>query len=198
MSPSAEDRDWAQSAELRGPGFAEPEHPGPRLVVVGAVPLAAALTRLARAAGWRAFVIDPRGRFATRERFPDAEAVIVAWPQKGFERAGGIEMSTAITVLAHDPVLDDPALAIALRSPAVYVGAMGSRRTQAARRERLRAAGLSDAELDRLAGPAGLDLGARTAQDTALAILAEIVAVAHARAGGRLVACAGPIHTEAA
>lgn len=198
MSPAAEDPDWAQSAELRGPRLAEPEHPGPRLIVVGAVPLAAALTRLARAAGWRAFVIDPRARFATRQDFPDAEAVIVAWPQEGFERAGGIEASTAIAVLAHDPVLDDPALAIALRSPAVYVGAMGSRRTQTARRERLSAGGLSDAELDRLAGPAGLDLGARTAPDTALAILAEIVAVAHGRAGGRLVACAGPIHTEKA
>ncbi len=197
MSPSAEDLDWARSAELHGPSFGEPEHPGPRLIVVGAVPLAAALTRLARAAGRRAFVVDPRARFATREHFPDAEAVIVAWPREGFERAGGIEASTAIAVLAHDPVLDDPALAIALPSPAVYVGAMGSRRTQAARRERLSAAGLTDAELDRLAGPAGLDLGAKTAQDTALAILAEIVAVAHARAGGRLVACAGPIHAEA-
>ncbi|MDQ6729567.1 MAG: XdhC family protein, partial [Actinomycetota bacterium] len=154
-------------------------------------------TRLARAAGWRPFVIDPRARFATGREFPDVEAVILAWPREGFERAGGIEASTAIVVLAHDPVLDDPALEIALRSPARYVGAMGSRRTQVARRERLSAAGLSDAELDRLAGPAGLDLGARSADETALSILAEMVAVAHDRAGGRLADTAGSIHTVA-
>lgn len=198
MSPSAEDQEWVHSAELRGPRFAEPEPPGPRLIAVGAVALTAALTRLARAAGWRPFVIDPRARFASQENFPDAEAVIVAWPREGFARAGGIDASTAIAILTHDPVLDDPALEIALRSPAVYIGALGSRRTQIARRERLGATGLSDAALDRLVGPAGLDLGARTAQDTALSILAEIVAVTHRRAGGRLSAGTGPIHAEAA
>jgi xanthine dehydrogenase accessory factor len=197
VSQSAEEREWMAGAELRGPGFDEPAEPAPRLIAVGAVPLAAALARLARAAGWRPFVIDPRPRFATPERFPGAE-VIVAWPREGFAQAGGIDASTAIAVLAHDPVLDDPALEIALRSAAVYVGAMGSRRTQAARRDRLGAAGLTATELDRLAGPAGLELGATTADDTALSILAEIVAVAHGRSGGRLSASSGPIHAEAA
>ncbi len=197
MSESAADLDWVTGTELRGPSFAEPPEPAPRLIAVGAVPLAVALSRLARAAGWRPFVIDPRPRFATSQGFPAAEAVIVAWPREGFARAGGIEASSAIVVLAHDPVLDDPALEIALRSSAVYIGAMGSRRTQTARRERLSAAGLSDSELDRLAGPAGLELGARTADETALSILAEIVAVGHARGGGRLSASSGPIHTEA-
>jgi xanthine dehydrogenase accessory factor len=194
---SPEELDWVAGAELRGPGFAESADPPPRLIAVGAVPLAAALTRLAGAAGWSSFVIDPRSRFATPQRFPDAE-VIVGWPREGFAQAGGIESSTAIVVLAHDPVLDDPALEIALRSSAVYIGAMGSRRTQIARRERLGTAGLSETELDRLAGPAGLELGAKTAGDTALSILAEIVAVAHDRSGGRLTTSGGPIHTEAA
>ena len=196
MTGPATDLDWVAGAELRGPAFAEPADPPPRLIAVGAVPLAAALARLARAAGWSPFVVDPRPRFATPQRFPGA-TVLVAWPREGIAQAGGIEPSTAVVMLAHDPVLDDRALEIALRSSAVYVGAMGSRRTQTARRERLSAAGLTEGELDRLAGPAGLELGATTAADTALSILAEIVAVAHARSGGRLTAASGPIRTEA-
>lgn len=191
---SSEDRgQWLAGSELRGPAFAEPEMPGPRLVLFGAVELAAALSRLARALGWRAYVVDPRERFADPARFPDAEEVIVAWPQEAFDRLGGIDGDTAVAVLAHDPVLDDPALEIALRSEAMFVGAMGSRRTQAARRERLAAAGLTDAELARLAGPVGLDLGARRALETALSILGEILAVRHGRDGGRLRAAEGSI-----
>lgn len=189
---------WLDTSELRGPAFAEPPQPGAKLIVFGAVALAAALCRLAPAAGRRAYVCDPRARHADPARFPGAEAVLVAWPEAAFEQAGGIEGDTAILALAHDPVLDDPALTIALRSPAAYVGAMGSRRTQAARRERLAEAGVTAAELARLNGPAGLDLGARTAADTALSILAEIVATGHGHAGGRLSAAAGPIHREAA
>lgn len=197
MSPSG-DAGWVQASELRGPPFAPLAGPESKLIVFGAVPLAAALCRLAPAAGRRAYVCDPRTRFATAERFPGAEAVLAAWPEPAFAQAGGIDQATAVLALAHDPVLDDPALLIALRSPAVYVGAMGSRRTQAARRERLAEAGLSEAELTRLSGPAGLDLGARTVVDTALSILAEIVAVGHGHAGGRLSAAQGPIHREAA
>lgn len=195
MSASTPDREWAESSELRGPTFPEPGEPAPRVIVFGAVPLAAALCRVARAAGRRPFVADPRARFATTDRFPAAEAVIVAWPQEAIAQLGGVDATTAIAVLAHDPVLDDPALVIALRSPAVYVGAMGSRRTQAARRERLAAAGLTSHELGRLSGPAGLDLGAVTAQETALSILAEIVAAGHGHAGGRLTNTPGSIHT---
>jgi xanthine dehydrogenase accessory factor len=191
---TAESSDWLKTSDLHGPAFAAPEAPGPRLILFGAVELAGALSHLARALGWRAYVVDPRERFAVAERFPDAEAVLAAWPEAAFDRLGGIDGSTAVAVLTHDPVLDDPALKIALRSPAMFVGAMGSRRTQAARRERLRAAGLGDAELARLCGPVGLDLGARTSLETALSILGEIVAARHGRDGGRLTDGDGSIH----
>ena len=185
--------EWLEGSKLHGPAFTEPETPAPKLILVGAVELAAALSRLARALGWRVYVVDPRERFAVAGRFPDAEAVLAAWPEEAFAQAGGIDEATAVAVLTHDPVLDDPALEIALRSPAMFVGAMGSRRTQAARRERLAAAGLSEDDLARLAGPVGLDLGARTALETALSILGEIVAVRHGRNGGRLTAGEGSI-----
>ena len=185
--------EWLEASKLHGPAFTEPETPAPKLILVGAVELAAALSRLGRALGWRVYVVDPRERFAVAGRFPDAEAVLAAWPKEAFDQAGGIDEATAIAVLTHDPVLDDPALEIALRSPAMFVGAMGSRRTQAARRERLAAAGLSEDDLARLAGPVGLDLGARTALESALSILGEIVAVRHGRNGGRLTVGEGSI-----
>lgn len=187
------DQEWVRTSELHGPAFAEAETPAPRLILIGAVELAGALSTLARVVGWRAYVVDPRHRFALADRFPDAEDVLVAWPEEAFARLGGIDESTAVAVLTHDPVLDDPALEIALRSPAIFVGAMGSRRTQAARRERLLAAGLGEDELARLSGPAGLDLGARTAAETALSIMGEIVAARHGRSGGRLGAGEGSI-----
>jgi xanthine dehydrogenase accessory factor len=186
--------EWVETSELHGPGFAEPESPAPKVVMFGAVPLAAAMCRVTRALGWKPYVVDPRARFAGAEQFPDAEQVLVLWPEEAFASLGGIDSSTTVLLLTHDPTLDDPALEIALRSPAVFVGAMGSRRTQAARRERLAAAGLSDDELAGLSGPIGLDTGARTALETALSILAEIVAVRHRRDGGRLTAAQGPIH----
>lgn len=186
--------EWLETSALHGPAFADPESPGPKLILFGAVELAAALSHLGRALGWRAYVVDPRERFAAAERFPDAEAVLTAWPEEAFAQIGGIDATTAVAVLTHDPVLDDSALEIALRSEAAFVGAMGSRRTQAARRERLRAAGLTEAELARLSGPVGLDLGARTALETALSILGEIVAARHGRPGGRLTAGEGSIH----
>ena len=186
--------DWLTSSGLHGPAFAEPETPGPKLILVGAVELAAALSGLARAIGWRPYVVDPRERFADPARFPGAEAVVAAWPGEAFDQIGGIDASTAVVLLTHDPVLDDPALEIALRSPAVFIGAMGSRRTQAGRRARLAAAGLTGDELGRLSGPVGLDIGARTALETALSILSEIVAARHGRDGGRLAESKGRIH----
>ncbi len=132
----------------------------------GAVPIAAALCTLSRAAGWRPFVVDPRTRFATQDRFPDAEQVFAAWPDEAFASLGGIDPATSIVVLTHDPKLDDAALVIALRSPARFIGAMGSRRAQEARRERLLAAGLDDTELARMSAPVGLDLGALSAEET--------------------------------
>jgi xanthine dehydrogenase accessory factor len=168
--------------------------PAPRLVVFGAVDYAAALCRLARAAGWRPYVCDPRSQFATPERFPDAYEVIVAWPEDAFARLGGIDRATYIAVLTHDPKLDDAALSIALQSDAAYVGAMGSRRAQAQRRERLLAAGLDEELLERVAAPIGLDLGAVSPEETALSIMSEVVAVRNGREGGRLSHAAGRIH----
>jgi xanthine dehydrogenase accessory factor len=195
---AAEELLWAERSETRELGeaklFVDVVAPPPRLVVFGAVDYAAALCRLAKAAGWRPFVCDPRSQFATAERFPDAEEVIAAWPDEAFARLGGIDRATYVAVLTHDPKLDDAALSIALRSDAPYVGAMGSRRAQARRRERLVAAGLDEELLDRIAAPIGLDLGAVTPEETALSIMSEVVAVRNAREGGRLSSTDGRIH----
>ena len=185
---------WAERAERHGDLFVDVTFPPPRLIVFGAVDFAAALCKLAKAAGWRAFVVDPRARFAQPARFPDAEQVVAAWPEDAFHQLGGIDRATAIAVLTHDPKLDDAALEIALRSPAAYVGAMGSHRAQAKRRERLLAKGITDEELERLAAPIGLDLGALTPEETALSIMSEIVALRRGREGGRLAHVRGRIH----
>jgi xanthine dehydrogenase accessory factor len=190
----AEQLIWTEESERRDTLFFDVVGPPPRLILFGAVDVAAAVCRLARAAGWRPYVVDPRAAFATGSRFPEAEDVIVAWPQEAFDALGGIDAATSIAVLTHDPKLDDAALTIALRSQARFVGAMGSRRAQAARRERLLEAGFSDEELSRLAAPLGLDLGAISREETALSILAEIVAARHGREGGRLGRATGRIH----
>jgi xanthine dehydrogenase accessory factor len=186
---AAEELMWTDRSELREHGdsalFVDVTYPAPRLIVFGAVDYSAALCRLARAAGWRPFVCDPRTQFATPQRFPEAEQVIAAWPEEALGQLG-IDRATYIAVLTHDPKLDDAVLTIALRSEAAYVGAMGSRRAQERRRERLTAAGITDDELDRLAAPIGLDLGAADPEETALSIMAEVVAVRHGRDGGRL------------
>jgi xanthine dehydrogenase accessory factor len=189
---------WIERSESREVGdtslFVDVTFPPPRLIVFGAVDFAAALCRLARAAGWRPYVVDPRTRFAQPSRFPDAVEVVAAWPEEAFHRIGGIDRATAIAVLTHDPKLDDPALVLALRSDAGYIGAMGSRRAQAKRRDRLVAKGIDEADLTRISAPIGLDLGALTAEETALSIMAEIVAMRHGRDGGRLAHSRGRIH----
>jgi xanthine dehydrogenase accessory factor len=189
---------WAERSEAREEGdvllFVDVVFPAPRLVVFGAIDFAAQLCTLARTSGWRPYVVDPRGFFARPERFPDAEEVFVGWPKEAFERLGGIDRAMSIAVLTHDPKLDDAALEIALRSKAAYVGAMGSHRAQAKRRERLLAKGLTDEELERLAAPIGLDLGALTPEETALSIMSEIVALRRGRDGGRLAHAGGRIH----
>jgi xanthine dehydrogenase accessory factor len=189
---------WSETSELREHEgtklFIDVAAPPPRLIVVGAVDFAAQLSAIAALAGWRAFVVDPRTRFATTERFPAAEQVIAAWPPEAFAQLDPIDRATAIAVLTHDPKLDDAALMAALASPAGYIGAMGSRRAQARRRERLLAAGADPEQLDRIAAPIGLDFGARTATETALSIMGEIVAVKHGRLGGRLMHAQGNIH----
>jgi xanthine dehydrogenase accessory factor len=190
----AEDLMWSERSEKRGPLFIDVIFPAPRLVIFGAIDFAAQLCTLARVSGWRPYVVDPRGFFARPDRFPDAEEVVAAWPDQAFERIGGIDRATAIAVLTHDPKLDDAALTIALRSEAGYVGAMGSRRAQEKRRDRLLGLGFSDADLERISAPIGLDLGALTPEETALSIMSEIVALRRGRDGGRLAHVRGRIH----
>ena len=169
----------------------ESSTPPPRLLVFGAIDHSAALARLGTFLGYRVTVCDARATFATPERFPDAE-VVVDWPHR-YLRSQHLDSRTVVCVLTHDPRFDLPLLTAALRMPVAYVGAMGSRRTHEERLARLRDAGLSDRELDRLRSPIGLDLGARTPQETALSIAAEIVAHRHGGSGVPL-STGVPIH----
>ena len=174
--------------------FVDVVAPSPRIFIFGAVDFALSLCRTARVTGWRPYVIDPRSRFATRERFPEAEDVVAAWPAEAVEQLGGIDRATYIAILHHDPKLDDAALTVAFDSETPYIGAMGSRRAQAKRRERLVAAGISEDQLERVSAPIGLDIGALGAAETALSIMAEIVAVRNGHEGGRLSEAKGRIH----
>jgi xanthine dehydrogenase accessory factor len=148
----------------------------PRLVIFGGVHVAVELVRLAKLLGYRTIVADGREAFLARERFPTADELILAWPEEAFQKVG-LDSSCYVCILSHDPKFDEPALKLALRSAAAYVGAIGSRKTQAERREWLRREGVTPQEIDRLHGPIGLDLGGRQPAETALAILAEITAV---------------------
>lgn len=154
----------------------------PRLVAVGAGQVGIALVRLAQELGYETIVVDGRASFATRERFPDVDLLLVGWPDEIFPQIS-LGPKDAVAVLTHDPKFDEPAIVEALRRGCRYVGSIGSRRTHAERRERLRAAGLSDAELARIRGPIGLDLGGRRPAEIALSILAEVVAVRHGGTG---------------
>lgn len=168
-----------------------------RLLVFGAVDIAESLCRLANELGWRTVVADARKRFATRERIASADELLVEWPDEVLARIQP-DARTAVVVLTHEERFDIPALLGAVRSDAFYIGAIGSRRTQVARRERLVEDGVTEEELDRIAGPTGLDLGAETPAETAVSILAEILAVRAGRPGGRLKETRGRIHAEAA
>ena len=159
-----------------GSGEFEEVFPAPRrLVVYGAVEIARPLVRLAHELGYRVVVVDARSAFATAERFPEADELIVGWPDEVGERVC-LAASDSVAVLAHDPKLDDPALLMAFAAGCRYVGALGSKKTQAERRGRLAAAGVSAVDIGRLHGPIGLDLGGREPAETALAIMAEVVA----------------------
>jgi xanthine dehydrogenase accessory factor len=175
--------------------FADVFGPPPRLFVYGAVDTADALCAAARGLGWRTIVADARGRFATRERLPNAGEIIVAWPEEALAQVQP-DHTTAIVVLTHDDKFDVPLLVGALASEAYYIGALGSRRNQERRRERLMEAGVDESELDRISGPAGLDIGAHTPAETAVSMLAEIMAVRAGRDGGRLKESSGRIHAE--
>ncbi|MGN6796720.1 MAG: XdhC family protein [Gaiellaceae bacterium] len=175
--------------------FADVYGPPPRLVAVGAVDTGEAVCAAAHALGWLTVCVDARARFATPERVPSADRIIVAWPEEAFAEIG-IDRDTAVIVLTHDDKFDVPALAVALRSEAFYVAALGSRVAQESRRDRLLEAGFSEDELARLHGPAGLDIGAASPAETAVSIMAEVLAVRAGRAGGSLRTSASRIHVE--
>lgn len=169
--------------ELEDPAatvFAESFLPAPRLAIVGATPVAVALTHLASYMGIAVTVIDPREVFARAERFPEADRVICAWPEEGLEECG-LDRYTSVVVLAHDKKLDVPALAAALRAGCRYVGQIGGRRTQRLRAEALAELGIPGEDLNRIHGPVGLDIGAASPEEIALSILAELLAVERAK-----------------
>ena len=190
------------SAAARACGSScRPSRPSPRMLVFGAIDFAAAVAHQGHFLGYHVTVCDARPVFATRSRFPSADEVVVTWPHRYLEAerdAGRVDARTVICVLTHDPKFDVPVLEVALRLPEVgYVGAMGSRRTHDDRMARLREAGLTDAELSRLSSPVGLDLGARTPEETAVSIAAEIIALQWGGRGERLGHRDGPIHHHA-
>lgn len=176
--------------------FAEWYGPPPRLFVYGAVDTAEALARAAKILGWTAIVADARAMFLTRDRIPSADVLIAKWPQDALAEIRP-DHQTAVVVLTHDDKFDEPALIAALDTEAFYVGALGSRRNQERRKQRLREAGVSEQKLARIMGPCGLDIGADTQAETALSILAEVLAVRADRPGGSLREARQRIHVEA-
>jgi len=176
---------------VAGSVFVQPLVPAPKLVIVGAVDTGSVLTELAKSIGYQVTVIDPRERFCTRERFPSADQLLLEWPERGLAQIP-LGPRDAAVCLAHDPKFDDPTLLTLIGGRVGYIGAVGSRQTQASRRERLLAAGATPADLERIHGPVGLDLGAATPAEMALSILAELVAVRYGRSGGELRSAAAP------
>jgi xanthine dehydrogenase accessory factor len=192
---------YGSDGQRRGEGmsvFVASYAPKPRMLVFGAIDFAAAVARVGSFLGYHVTVCDARPVFATASRFPDADEVVVTWPHKYLAQeaeAGRIDQRTVMCVLTHDPKFDVPLLEVALRIPDVaYIGAMGSRRTHDDRIKRLSEAGVTDEEISRLSSPIGLDLGARTPEETAVSIAAEIIALRWGGAGERLVDKDGPIH----
>ncbi|MBA3311173.1 MAG: XdhC family protein [Nocardioidaceae bacterium] len=192
---------YGSDGQRRGEGmavFVASYAPQPRMLVFGAIDFAAAVARVGSFLGYHVTVCDARPVFATASRFPEADDVVVKWPHKYLAdevAAGRVDGRTVMCVLTHDPKFDVPVLEVALRLPEVaYVGAMGSRRTHEDRLDRLREAGVTDDELARLASPIGLDLGARTPEETAVSIAAEIIALRWGGRGNRLLGMKGPIH----
>lgn len=175
--------------------FVESSVPPPRMIVFGAVDFATALVRAGKFLGYHVTVCDARPVFATRARFPEADDLVVDWPHR-YLRDTATDGRTVLCVLTHDAKFDVPLLETALRLPAAYVGAMGSRRTHEDRDRRLREVGLTEDELARLRSPIGLDLGARTPQETALSIAAEIVAARRGGSGAPLTGSGTPIHHD--
>jgi xanthine dehydrogenase accessory factor len=176
--------------------FVQSFAPAPRMLVFGAIDFAAAVAREGKFLGYRVTVCDARPVFATRRRFPDADEVVTDWPHR-YLAGQNVDARTVICVLTHDPKFDVPLLEVALRTPAGYIGAMGSRRTHEDRLARLREVGLTEDELARLRSPIGLDLGARTPEETAVAIAAELIQLRWGGSGRPLTATTGRIHGKA-
>ena len=174
--------------------FVQSFAPPPRMYVFGAIDFASAVARIGKFMGYRVIVCDARPVFATRERFPTADEVVVAWPDE-FLKTAEVDKRSVICVLTHDPKFDVPVLVEALKTEAGYIGAMGSRRTHNNRTARLKEQGITDEQLARISSPVGLDIGARTPEETAVAIAAEIIALRTGHSGGRLAERSGPIHT---
>jgi xanthine dehydrogenase accessory factor len=172
--------------------FIEPFLPPPLLVIIGGVHAAIPLTRFAKELGYRVIVADPRAKFANRERFPEADQVLLEWPDEALAHLQ-IDDATYIVLLTHDPKIDEPTLAAALQTQAAYIGAIGSRGTHAARFERMAQWGVSREQLERVYAPIGLDLGGRSPEDLALSIIAEVTAVKNGRTGMSLRDSRGPI-----
>ena len=160
--------------------FIEVYAPSPHLILFGGDHIAIPLTNYAKELGFRVTIVDARSRFANRDRFPNADEIIVAWPDKAFAQLS-VDQSTYIAILSHDPKLDEPATRGALQTSARYIGAIGARKTHADRRARLAREGFSEAQIDRIHGPIGLDLGGKTPAEIALSIIAEIVASRYGR-----------------
>lgn len=169
--------------------------PSPQLIIFGAVHTAQALDWFARKLGYRVVVTDARRALATRERFPNTDQLLIGWPDEAFAQLT-ITPATAIAILSHDPKFDEPALLGALKTEARYIGAVGSRKTNADRRERLQKAGVSDEQIDRIHGPIGLNIGGSTPEEMAISILAEMIAVTHDRDGRPLSASQSAIRGE--
>ncbi len=167
--------------------------PPPKMYVFGAIDFASAVARVGKFMGYRVIVCDARPVFATRDRFPSADEVVVAWPDE-FLKTADVDKRSVICVLTHDPKFDVPVLVQALKTEAGYIGAMGSRRTHNNRTARLKEEGVTDEQLARVSSPIGLDIGARTPEETAVAIAAEVIALRTGHSGGRLAERAGPIH----
>jgi xanthine dehydrogenase accessory factor len=175
--------------------FADVSVPPPRLFVYGAVDTAEALCAAAKLLGWRTIVADARPRFATRDRLPSADEILVLWPEEALAQVAP-DAATSVVVLTHDDKFDLPLVRGALETEAIYLGWLGSRRNQERRRGLLLEDGVAEEDLERVSGPAGLDLGAASPEETAVSILAEILAVRAGRAGGRLKESSHRIHAE--
>jgi xanthine dehydrogenase accessory factor len=173
--------------------FVQSFAPPPRMYVFGAIDFASAVARLGKFMGYRVTVCDARPVFATRDRFPTADEIVVAWPDE-FLKTAEVDKRSVICVLTHDPKFDVPVLVEALKTEAGYIGAMGSRRTHDNRTARLKEEGVTDEQLARISSPVGLDIGARTPEETAVAITGEIIALRTGHPGGRLAERSGPIH----